>query len=229
MKVLIISDAPATADIWGYSLSQLGLDVKVIDLAENFMEAWENETPDIIIIEDFNDQIEELDICSALREVTIVPILYLTSKLNEKFHLDVYQAGADECIPFPISPRLFQAKVNAWLRRTQSLPMAALNEISAGGFCLDPGRRTLYLPNQTAVRLTALETRLLVLLMSNPGKVIPPADIIEKVWGYHGLNDRKLVRNHIFRLRRKIEADPSRPRCLVSAGNSGYKFQVSGG
>jgi DNA-binding response OmpR family regulator len=229
LKILIISDEPATATIWGYSLTQVGLEVTLIALTDAIMETWETEIPDLIIIEDFNEEMGELDVCKMLRDVTAVPILFLTTKLSENFQLDVYKAGADECIPFPITPRLFQAKVNAWLRQTRSLPMLEIGEIAAGDFRLDPGERVISLPhNGGPVKLTTLETRLLILLLSNAGKVLAPADIIEKVWGYHNVDDHKLVKNHIFRLRRKIETDPAHPRYLISVGSTGYKFQPAG-
>jgi two-component system response regulator RegX3 len=227
LKILIISDEPATAAVWGFSLTQLGLDVRLVAITEPIMKIWEAEIPDLIILEDFDENIEELDILRMLREVTVVPILFLTTKLNENFLLDVYQSGADECIPLPVTPRLFQAKVNAWLRRTRSMPIAEVSEIIAGDIRLKPGEREIYFSNDTEpVKLTILETRLLILLMSNAGKVMAPGDIIEKVWGYRSVDDRKLVKNHIFRLRRKVEPDPANPRFLISVGSKGYKFQA---
>lgn len=225
-KVLIISDEPVTANVWGFSLTQAGLDVCLVDLQEDTTEVFERELPDLIIIEDFNDQIEELEICRQLRSVTIVPILYLTATTNENFLLDTYQAGSDETIPYPITPRLFQAKVRAWLRRTRDIPLDSLDEIRLSGFVLDADQKRLILPSNNWVKLTLLETRLMFLLLSHPNKTIPSEELIEKVWGYQSKIDRRLLKNHIYRLRRKIEADPGHPEYLVNDGYTGYKLQV---
>jgi DNA-binding response OmpR family regulator len=223
-KILIISDEPNTAEVWGFSLKQVGLNVRLLDVTNDILAAFDREYPDLIIIEDFNEEVEELEICRQLREITAVPILYLTTKNSENFQLTVYEMGADECIIQPITPRVFQYKVNAWLRRTKNLPLASLDEVRAEGFTLDPDSKKLTLPDGEVVYLTMLETRLLYLLMSHQGSSMHKSEIIERVWGNFTGIDSRLLKNHIYRLRRKIEPDPSRPRILVNAGYSGYGF-----
>lgn len=227
-KVLIISDEPVTAEVWGFSLSQMGLESRLIAISDDILGAWEDELPDLIILEDFNKEDEELAICRQLRAVSVVPILYLTSKTDERFQLAVYEAGADDCISYPITPRLFQAKANAWLHRTVELPIVALDEVCLGGFRLSPNQRQIILPSGKAVGLTTLEFRLLYLLMSHPGKVFSPDEIIKKVWDYDCSVEGRLIKNHLYRLRRKIEPDASHPHYLLSDGYNGYKFQPDG-
>jgi DNA-binding response OmpR family regulator len=224
-RVLLLTDEPEMAAIWAYTLSQMQLEVRLMSLSEAIMEAWASFIPDLVIIEDFNEEVEELDVCRSLRALTIVPMLYFTTKLSESYHLQVYGAGADDCIAYPITPRLFQAKVNAWLRRTRSLPLAAVDPVQASGFTLHPEYRQVSLPSGGCVRLTVLETRLLYLLMSHAGQPLPKRDLIERVWGHHTSIDQRLLKNHIYRLRQKIEPDPTRPRYLLSSGYTGFKFQ----
>lgn len=223
-RVLIISDEPETAQVWGFSLSQVGLETRLVSVSEAVMQIWAEELPDLIIIEDFNDQVEELELLRQLRAETVVPILYLTGKTDEPFLVETYRFGSDETIPFPISPRLFQAKVSAWLRRTQSMPMTALDEVRAGGFILNPESRWLSLPSGDMVRLSMLEARLLYLLMTHPGRAFETYQLLERIWGYYGEGDSILLKNLVYRLRRKIEPDPAQPRYLVTEANLGYKF-----
>lgn len=225
-KVLMISDEPVTAKVWAYSLNQMELDVTLFDVDDSVMARWEEERPDLIILEDFNQETEEIELCKQLRAVSAVPILFLTAKLDESFHLEVYRSGADESIAFPITPRLFQAKVKAWLRRTQSIPMNALDEIHAGSFNLNMDHKTLMLPSRETMRLTSLESRLLFLLMSHPGRLMTAEEITDKVWGYCGEGDSGLLKNLVYRLRKKIEPNPNQPRYLVTDGNQGYRFLV---
>jgi DNA-binding response OmpR family regulator len=74
------------------------------------------------------------------------------------------------------------------------------------------------------IRLTNLEFRLLHLLMSRPGSVFSAEDMVESIWGGYGNGDQVLLKNVVYRLRRKIEADPSRP-LLLQTGQGGYSFQ----
>jgi DNA-binding response OmpR family regulator len=222
--VLIVSDELETARVWGFTLGQLGLEVTLTALSDTTLKIWAELLPDLIIFEDFNTLDEELELCRQLRAETAAPILYLTSKTSEAFLLDVYKAGADECIPLPISHRLFLAKVRAWLRYIQGLPMAALGEISAAGFLLNPNLRRVTTPSGGILRLTILETRLLFLLMGHAGRVHSVDALVEGVWGLYHNGDRALLKNLVYRLRRKLEPDPGRPRFLMTEGNLGYKF-----
>jgi DNA-binding response OmpR family regulator len=227
-QVLIISDEPETARVWGYSLNQIGLDVIVIGLLEQPLQAFSKNPPDLIIIEDFNADVEELELCVQLRKIAVIPILFLTSKTTETFFLETYKIGVDECIPLPVSPRLFQAKVKAWLRRTQSIPATALDEIKAGGFRLDPTLKRVTTAQGQTIPLTSLEMRLLLVLMHHPALTIDSQQLVERVWGYFGNGDRLLLKNLVYRLRRKIEPDPTRPRYLLRCGNTGYQFTPDG-
>jgi DNA-binding response OmpR family regulator len=227
-RVLIISDEPATASIWGFSLNQVGFEVTLIGVTDSVLETWMEVFPDLIIIEDLNKDIEEIELCCQLRKETIVPILYLTAKTDESFHIQVYKVGADECITFPITPRLFQAKVEAWLRRTMSIPLAALNEIECGEMRLNADKRLLKRLTGETVKLTCLETRLLYLLMSHPGQVFESDEIVNMVWGYWGEGDKILLKNLVYRLRRKIEPDLEHPRFVVTVKDRGYCFQSGG-
>ncbi len=223
-KVMIVSDEPAAAQVWEFAVRQLGFDTLLVPIGGAVVETFTRELPDLMIIEDANERTEEFSLLRELRELTVVPLLFMTGKTGELFQLKVYEAGVDECIPFPITPRLFQAKVTAWMRRTRSIPMSALDEVRAGGFVLDPGQRRLHLPSGDEVHLTSLESRALYLFLTHPGRAFAPEEVIEKVWGYSGSGEGSLLKHLVFRLRRKIEPDPERPRFLVNERGAGYRF-----
>lgn len=226
-KVLIVSDELVTARVWGYSLSQSGIDVRLIGIEEPVLEIWAEELPDLIVLEDFDSQTEEITLCRELRETTVAPILLLTARTDEAFQIEAYQAGVDECIPFPITPRLFLAKVAAWLRRTENLPVTLFEEVRAGGLALRVDQKRLTLESGAVVRLSALEARLLFLLMNRAGQAVDSDQILARVWGIVGETNTNLLKNLVYRLRRKIEADPADPQRLVTAGG-GYMFRPEG-
>lgn len=226
--VFLVSDDLESARIWAYGLEQAGLEVCQAGFSDKTLQVWSSEYPDLIILEDNNARKDVFAFCRQIRAEAAVPILMLTSLNQESLLMAAYQAGADDCIPPPVSPRLFLAKVKAWLRRAQVLPNAALDEICAGDFRLDPDRRRLITPNGEMVKLTNLETRLLFLLMNHPAWILETDYLVDRVWGHFGDGDSILLKNLVYRLRRKIEPNPSQPCYLLTESNLGYRFRPEG-
>ena len=226
--VLVISDDPQSARMWAYGLKQSNLDTCLAGFSEKTLQIWMDESPDVIVLEDYNAQTDVLEFCRRMRGEAAVPILLLTSRNDEAYLLEAYAAGVDDCVPHPVSPRLFLAKVSAWLQRSQVVPSAALDELSVGGFHLDPDRKQVMLPDGQVVKITNLETRLLYLLLNHPGWIMETDYLIDRVWGYFGRGDSALLKNVVYRLRRKIEPDPSQPRYLITESTLGYRFTVPG-
>ena len=104
------------------------------------------------------------------------------------------------------------------------MPVAELSLVMAGRHRLDPTQRCIVDSQGLEIKLTNLEFRLLHLLMSRPGYVFSAGDIIESLWGGYGNGDQILLKNVVYRLRKKIEADPSHPM-LLQTRQGGYSFQ----
>lgn len=224
-KVLLISDNIAAGQIWIQTLKQKGLEAVLVGSIEEALTRWIEDTLDLIIFDIYNPQLDEIDLCRQLRAEVINPILLFTSKSDEVHLLEAYEVGLDECIVKPISPLLFLAKVTAWLRRSWAVPAQALDCLQVGDFQLDPVQRHLLIPSGSVVKLTNLEFRLLHLLMSHQAQVLEPNFIIERVWGYYSGGDSSLLKNVVYRLRRKIESDPGQPCYLQTVAGEGYIFQ----
>lgn len=224
--VLVVSDQPDTARIWAFTLKQMGLEVCLAGFSERTLQLWAEEYPDLIVLEVYDSSADVFAFCHRLRDEAAVPILFLTARNDEAFILEAYKAGADECVSHPVSPRLFTAKVQAWLRRSLVVPSATLDVLHVGGFLLDPDRKSVMIPTGEMVKLTNLESRLLYLLMSHHGWILETDYLVERVWGHFGEGDSVLLKNVVYRLRKKIEPDPSQPRYLLTESSIGYKFQV---
>jgi DNA-binding response OmpR family regulator len=158
------------------------------------------------------------------RAVSVAPILLFLPAHHETQILEAYAAGVDEVVVKPISPAIFLAKIVAWVRRSWTLPVDGLSLVKAGKHRLDPTRRCLIDPNEQEIKLTNLEFRLLHLLMSRPAFVFSAEDIIQSIWGGFGSGDQVLLKNVVYRLRRKIEVDPGHPT-LLQTWQGGYSFQ----
>ena len=224
-KVLLVSDDPEAGRIWAYVLGQRRLEITTARSAEDALKRWAEGGFDLVVIDVCTSQLDGVGLCRRLRAEAIAPILLFTPRSDEAYILEAYRAGADECVVKPISPSLFLAKVNAWLRLSWAIATDTLDGLKAGDLCLDPARREVKNGSGSAVRLTSLEFRLLYLLMSHRGRILESDVIVDRVWGYTNCDESALLKNAIYRLRRKIENDPRQPHYIQTVAGIGYVFE----
>ncbi len=226
-KVMVACDDAEIGRIWAHSLQGRGIEVILADSGEEAFNAWVQHITDLIVIDMGPDPSQAIALCKQLRAESVTPILVFSTWTDEAHILDVYQAGADECVPKPISPSLFLAKANALLRRAWTVPAEALDSLQVGNLRLDPARRMLEASDGSRIKLTNLEFRLMHLLTSHPGRTMETETLIERVWGYSGIGDHNLLKNVVYRLRRKIEPNPNSPHYIHTEVGVGYKFMLS--
>lgn len=223
-KIFVVCDQSDTAPVWGFILRQQGLIVILETALDKAVDRWSMEMPDLVVIDiDVNHQ-DPMVLYKKFRAVSVAPILLFLPAHHETQILEAYAAGVDEVVVKPISPAIFLAKIVAWVRRSWTVPVDGLSLVKAGKHRLDPGRRCLIDPVGLEIKLTNLEFRLLHLLMSRPAYVFSAEEIIQSIWGGFGNGDQVLLKNVVYRLRRKIEVDPSRP-ALLQTWQGGYSFQ----
>jgi len=223
-KVFVVCNQRDTAPVWGYILRQQGLIVILESHIEKAVDRWSTEMTDLVVLDlDVNHQ-ERMDLYQKFRAVSVAPILLFLPTYHETEILEAYRAGVDDVVVEPVSPAIFLAKILAWMRRSWTVPIDNLSLVKAGKHRLDPGQRCMIDPDGMEIRLTNLEFRLLHLLMSRPGFVFSLEEIIESIWGGYGNGDQVLLKNVVYRLRKKIEEDPGRP-LFLQTGQGGYSFQ----
>jgi DNA-binding response OmpR family regulator len=223
-KIFVVCNRSDTAPVWGYILRQEGLSVILETSLEKAVDRWSAEMPDLVVIDLDIPHRDRMELYKKFREVSIAPLLLFLPTHHETQILEAYTAGVDEVVIKPISPPIFLAKILAWVRRSWSVPIVGLSLVKAGKHRLDPTRRCLIDPEGQEINLTNLEFRLLLLLMSRPAYVFSADEIIQSIWGGYGRGDQVLLKNVVYRLRKKIEAEPSRP-LLLQTGPGGYSFQ----
>jgi DNA-binding response OmpR family regulator len=224
--ILLIGHNLTATNILQYTLNQRRIDA--IQLQQEALVAEQlPETPFEIVLFDVHDlQKGHIDAITALRSMTTVPLLILIPVSDSATILQAYAAGADECVIKPIDPLVLLAKVEAWLRRAWTIPVEVLDEINIGDIRLNPARQQIIVGERPPIKLTNLELRLMHLLVMHPNQVLPTDTIVHRVWGYLTPGDHTLVKNVIYRVRRKIEPDPSNPRYILAVAGEGYRFQV---
>ena len=223
-KIFVVCDRTDTAPVWGFILRQQGLVVILETSLDKAVDHWSMEMPDLVVIDIDTTHQDPMLLYKKFRAVSVAPILLFLPAHHETQILAAYAAGVDEVVVKPISPAIFLAKIVAWVRRSWTLPVDGLSLVKAGKHRLDPTRRCLIDPAGMEIKLTNLEFRLLHLLMSRPAFVFSAEDIIQSIWGGFGNGDQVLLKNVVYRLRRKIEVDPGRP-ALLQTWQGGYSFQ----
>jgi DNA-binding response OmpR family regulator len=222
-KIFVICDLGDTAPVWGYILKQQGLIVIMEPKVEKALERWSAEMPELIVIDIEVAKHDPLELCKKFRAISVAPVLLFLPAYHETQILDAYALGVDDVIVKPVSPPIFMAKIQAWMRRTWVMPIDSLNLVKAGRYRLVPLLRCIIDPNEEQIKLTNLEFRLLHLLMSRPSHVFMAEEIIQAIWGGYENGDHVLLKNVVYRLRRKIEMDPGNP-VVIQTWPRGYSF-----
>ena len=223
--IIVISDDPGTTRAWVEALDTAGHHVSLVTLVAVDVQAVLSPVPDLCVVDCHTEHEAVLDCCRKLRKATAIPLVLFTSRGDETHLLSAYATGLDIVVAHPVSPRLFVTMVNTWLHRARALPAAFATGLHLGGFTLYMTRRRLETPAGEAIKLTALEARLLYVLMRQPGRPMEAARLVRWVWGYDAGGDHAMLKNLVYRLRRKLEPDTCAPSYLVTNGNNGYSFQ----
>ena len=222
-KILVVSNLQTTSPLWAVNLTQPRLNIILETHPANTIQRWAEILPDMVVF-DLDPESLAIELITKLREEAVLPILLLTSLPSDQFMLEAYQAGVDECILKPIHPLLFHAKLKAWLRRSWSVPVDMLDSLRVGRFHLVPSNRALVLDNSGPIHLTNLELLLLYYLMGRPGHTVTTEELCQRVWGHSAEGNVATLKNVVYRLRRKIEADPAHPHYVQTVAGVGYQF-----
>lgn len=224
MKVLIVDDDRTLADVVAFTLRRQGFLVLQAHDGVAALRRWEEDQPDLVVLDVNLPKIDGFTVCQRIRQQGDTPIILLTVRGEEDDIVHGLELGADDYIAKPFSPRQLVARAQAVLRRTKAGPRLPVYEV--GGLALDVGRREVRPEGGDPIQLTSLEGRLLEYLMQNPGRVLPQEAIIEHVWGSDGA-DRDMLRQVVYRLRSKIEPDPSTPIYIETVPGVGYGLVTS--
>lgn len=223
MKVLIADDDRDLLDLIAFTLTQAGfMVVRAID-GQVAAYAFENEQPDVVVLDVNMPHVNGFQVCEAIRRKSRVPILMLTARGAEEDVVKALELGADDYMTKPFSPRTLIARLKALLRRSG---VETSSPLAAGRLALDVDEHTARVDGGAPVRLTKLELRLLQMLLANAGRTVTSDRLLMQVWGHRNSGDRQLLKQLVHRLRQKIEQDPAAPQLLQTSSGTGYKLVV---
>jgi DNA-binding response OmpR family regulator len=223
MKILVADDDADLRALIGFTLSQAGFDVCTASDGSAALQAFERETPDFVLLDINMPEPDGLTVCREIRSHSQVPIMMLTVRDQEDDLVAAFDSGADDYVRKPFSPRSLLARVRALVRRSE--PLSA-SSISAGSLRLDLEQHTLQIGDTVPLRLTPLELKALHLLMTSPGRTVTAERLLMHVWGRNSSRERRTLKQLVYRLRQKLEADSAAPSVLVTTPGAGYKLVV---
>jgi len=222
-KILIVDDDLALADVLAFALRRAGFDVVLAHDGLQALEQFRHELPDMIVLDWMLPHLNGLEVCSRLRADSNVPIIMLTVRNTDDDVIAALEAGADEYVAKPFSPRQFVARVRAISRR---LAVEWVETLHAGPLTLDVEHHEVTWDKVGSIRLTRLETRLLQALIQNTGNVLTKESLILRVWGPEGATD-EMLKQLIYRLRNKLELDQNSSILIETIPNVGYSLSIS--
>lgn len=182
----------------------------------------------LIIMDVMMPRLDGLSAVMKIRERKNLPIIVLSAKSEETDKILGLSMGADDYVAKPFSPQELVARVKSQLRRYTMLgdihAESMDDGIQNGRLCYRISERTLYADGEP-VKLTATETKIVELLMRNPGRIFPAEEIYSRVWGEEAFSAENTVMVHIRRIREKIELNPKKPEYLKVVWGIGYKME----
>ncbi|MFF3686316.1 response regulator [Streptomyces sp. NPDC002187] len=182
--------------------------------------------PDAVLLDLGLPDMDGLDVIRDLRRWSRVPIVVVSARRTSDEKIEALDAGADDYVTKPFSMDELLARLRAAVRRTETKVPAAdeTRTVTTEEFTVDLVAKRVRRGGGD-VRLTPTEWHLLELLIRNPGRLISQRQLLEEVWGHSVGNRTNYLRVYMAQLRSKLEADPSRPRYLITEPGMGYRFE----
>ena len=229
-KILVIDDDPLLLQLTAESLKQDNYEVDLaLDGTEGLRLLHENE-PSLVLLDIMLPSLDGWEICSRIRKVSTVPIIMLTALGSRADIVRGLQAGADDYLVKPFHKEELLARVSAVLRRV-SMPPPSPNvslRFGNGELLIDPTDRQVTVDGAN-VDLTRTEFDLLFFMAHRPGRILSIELIFENVWSYDAEANVESVKWYVWRLRKKIEKDPSSPKYIITERGIGYRFDPNYG
>ncbi|MCL2620676.1 MAG: response regulator YycF [Defluviitaleaceae bacterium] len=227
-KVLVVDDEKNIVDIVAFNLHKEGYEVVVARDGEAALLAFEQEAPDLVLLDIMMPKMDGFEACKKIRERSQVPIIMLTARAEEVDKVLGLELGADDYVVKPFGVRELLARVKANLRRkdTPDEPEkeAPQSLLEFGEIVIDTARYEVRRGDEP-IDLTHREYELTKYLATHDGQVFSREQLLERVWGYEYFGDVRTVDVTIRRLRSKLEENPESPKYILTRRGVGYYFK----
>ncbi len=225
-SVLIIEDELPIRRFLKPSLQSQGFKVLEAVKGEEGLALASSHNPDLILLDLGLPDMDGLEVVKRLREWSKTPIIVITARGKEQDKIAGLDAGADDYLTKPFSVGELMARIRVALRHSQLVKQGDQEPVfETPDFKVDLAARVITVRGKE-VHLTPNEYNLLAFLIRHAGKVVTQKQILQEVWGPASGDQVQYLRIYIYQLRQKIEADPDRPRYLLTESGVGYRLKT---
>lgn len=222
LKIMVVDDESRMRKLVKDFLKKRGYDViEAADGEEALDHFFEDKNINLIICDVMMPKIDGFEVVKEIRQYSEVPIIMLTAKGDESDELNGFDLGVDEYISKPFSPKILVARVEAILRRSNSLNAGEVLE--AGGIELDISAHEVKIDGKS-VNLSFKEFELLTYFVMNQGVALSREKILNNVWNYDYFGDARTIDTHVKKLRNKLG---DKGEYIKTIWGMGYKFEVN--
>ena len=220
-RILVIDDEPNILGTLAPLLRARGYEVFTAMNGRTAREIVDRDKPDLIVLDLGLPDVDGVELCREIREAVNVPIVVLSARGAEGDKVRALDVGADDYVTKPFGAEELLARIRAALRRSEAPPPS--EPIVTGGLTIDRERFRVMRDGEE-LRLTPKEFELLTYLAQHPGRVLTHRAILRAIWGPNAVDQPEHLRVLIGALRKKIEANPSTPKYILTEPWVGYRF-----
>lgn len=222
-RILVIDDEDVTVQLIEMLLERRGYEVVTASRAEEGLRLAYRTHPDLILLDIMMPDMDGWEVCRRLRELSDVPIIFLTAKDDVRDVVKGLEMGADDYIAKPYDNNELVARIRVHLRRVPKPAVAEELVFDGGKFRINFISREVRVRDEI-VHLTPKEFNLLGVLARSAGRVISRTDLVKEAWGPEYGDAIDSLKLYIHYLRQKIEQDPQHPTYILTSRGVGYRF-----
>lgn len=222
--ILVVEDDHAIGKLLEISLKEFGYKTRLTRELAGAKREWMTQNPSLLILDLGLPDGDGKNLIEFIRKESLVPIIVLSARSDEKEIITALDLGADDYVTKPFSTSELLARVRSTLRRTHQ--KSTHETLTCKDIRIDFINKEVFLKN-TLLKLTPTEYNLLQYLMQNTNKVLPHQHILKAVWGVGYQNQMQYLRTYINSLRKKIEKNSTRPLYITTESSIGYRFSCT--
>lgn len=222
-KILIIDDEEATVQLIALLLEKRGFEpIKAFRAEEGLRKAYRHQ-PDLVLLDIMMPDMDGWEVCKRLREMSDVPIVFLTARSDVKDVVRGLEMGADDYVIKPYDNEELVARVRAHLRRSPRPNITEEMSFNDGDFRINFMNREVWVGGELR-HLTPKEFNLLAVLVRASGRVVTRGDLVTQAWGEEYQDAIDSLKLYVHYLRQKLEHNPQQPQYIITSRGVGYRF-----
>jgi two-component system KDP operon response regulator KdpE len=225
-RILVVDDEPAIRRAVSTNLSRHGFRVEEAETGQQALDVYASFRPDVIVLDLSLPDFDGLEIVQRIRERASTPIIILSVRGGERDKVSALDMGADDYLTKPFSVNELLARVRVALRHVASPTSSGV--FRTGDLEVDLEHRRVRVAARE-IELSPTEYDLLKVFVSHPDRVLTHGMLVHDVWGPEYGTESHYLHVYVARLRKKLEADPQRPRYIITEPGVGYRMVADGG